>query len=291
MVQRRWDEATGVVTPEAVPLQFREANAGSRAIAYIIDLLAMTMVLGFAASTVNLATLGGTVVPDWVAITLLVLVNFIVLFGYPTAMETLWHGQTLGKAAMGLRVVTVEGAPVRFRQAAIRAALGMVDFFMTVGLAGVLTTVLTRRHQRLGDLVAGTVVLRHRSAGRVPSSVQFPLPPWAVPYAQTIDPSSLTSRDYHAVREFLMRAGRIRTDVRSRLATRLAQGLAAKVHHAVPSWVSPELFLVCAATRYQVGHGGPLLPAPPPPPPPSAPPERWEPRDDNPRWGDFAPPQ
>ena len=91
--------------------------------------------------------------------------TFIVLWATRSSCETLWRGRTLGKAALGLRVVTVEGAPVRFRHAAIRATLGLVDFFAHVRRARCSRSLLlTRRSQRLGDLVAGTIVLRERTA-------------------------------------------------------------------------------------------------------------------------------
>jgi uncharacterized RDD family membrane protein YckC len=111
-----------------------------------------------------------------IALALFFLLTFAVLWGYPTAMETLWRGRSLGKAALGLRVVTIEGAPVRFRHAAIRATLGVVDFLLTAGGAAVISVLLTPRSQRLGDLVAGTVVLRERTGLRPPVAVEFPVP-------------------------------------------------------------------------------------------------------------------
>src|SRR4029079_11871859 len=94
-----------------------------------------------------------------------VITSFAVFFGYPVACETLWNGQTIGKMALGLRVRTREGTPVRFRHAAIRASLGIVEFYVTFGLAALLSIPFTRDHQRLGDLAAGTVVMRERTAG------------------------------------------------------------------------------------------------------------------------------
>ena len=102
------------------------------------------------------------------------LLTFVVLWGYPTVMETLWRGRTIGKIALGLRVVTVEGAPVRFRHAAIRATLGLVDFLLTSGAGAVVSVLMTHRSQRLGDLVAGTVVLRERTGLRAPSPSSSP---------------------------------------------------------------------------------------------------------------------
>ncbi len=77
---------------------------------------------------------------------------------------------------MGLRVVTREGAPVQFRHAAIRAALGLIDFYLAFGGVAVISALVTREHQRLGDLVAGTLVLRERTGARAPTAVRFAVP-------------------------------------------------------------------------------------------------------------------
>ena len=249
-MSRRWDDAGGIVTPEAVPLQLSEANVGSRTVAWFIDALA----LGSAIALLNvlIVMLGADApIPEWVGITTLIVANFLLYFGYPIAFETLMSGRTPGKAAMGLRVVTAEGAPVRFRHAAIRAALGLVDFWLTSGIAAVLTTLLSKRHQRLGDLVAGTLVLRERSASPAPAVSRFRVPDGAEAYAGTIDPTGLGARDYEAIREFLLRAATLRPQARSDIGRRLADGIAAKLQHPIPTGVSPELFLVTVAARYQ----------------------------------------
>ena len=291
IVSRRWDDAAGVVTPEAVRLQFQEANVGSRAVAFFID----AALLIFLMVTVNIAVgfllagaEGAVQLPEWIAVTTLLVANFVMFFGYPIAFETLLRGRTPGKMAMGLRVVTVEGAPERFRHAAIRAVLGLVDFALTSGAAAVLATLLSKRHQRLGDMVAGTVVLRERTATGPPRASQFTVPDGAESYAATIETAGVTTRDYEAVREFLLRAHTLHPDARIDIARRLADGLGAKLSHARPSNVSPELFLVCLAARYQqrAQLATPVPAAPPPQPEPSAAPSA--PAE---TWGDFAPPQ
>src|SRR5688500_15741741 len=219
-VSRRWDDAGGIVTPEAVPLQMSEANVGSRTIAWFIDAIA----LGTATVLLNLliVMLGSDApIPEWVGITVLVVLNFLLFFGYPIAFETLMGGRTPGKAALGLRVVTAEGAPVRFRHAAIRAALGLVDFWLTSGVAAVLSTLLTKRHQRLGDLVAGTLVLRERTAAAAPTVARFRVPTGAEDYAATIDPTGLSPGDYETVREFLLRAATLRSQARADIGRQL----------------------------------------------------------------------
>ncbi|HWB73158.1 MAG TPA: RDD family protein [Egibacteraceae bacterium] len=242
----------GIVTPEAVRLDLETAGLGSRTAAALIDLtiqFSALYALGLAGALIAASV--GPGLPGWLGVTLVLLLVFALLFGYPLALETLWRGRTIGKAALGLRVVTVEGAPVRFRHAFARAALGLVDFYATFGAAAVLSVLLSRRNQRLGDLVAGTVVLRERSAQRAPTSVRFAVPPGAESYAATVDPAGLTVDDYRTVREFLLRAPGLRPEVRADLAARIARPLAARVRHRPPAGVGPELFLACLAARYQ----------------------------------------
>src|SRR5690349_23802341 len=114
--------------------------------------------------------LSGGEEPSAAAVILSVIATFAVLVGYPVVCETFWNGQTVGKMALGLRVRTREGTPVRFRHAVIRASLGLVEFYMTFGVVAVLSILFTRDHQRLGDLAAGTVVMRERTAGAKPGA-------------------------------------------------------------------------------------------------------------------------
>lgn len=280
-MSRRWDEGTGVVTPEAVPLQFPEAGVGSRAISFFIDAILLTILLILLNVTIGYLYEGNGLAPGWVAVTALVLVNFLVFFGYPIAFETFTSGRTPGKMAMGLRVVTVEGSPVRFRHTAIRAALGLVDFFLTSGVGAVAASLFSRRHQRLGDMVAGTVVLRERTVAPPPRATSFPVPRGAEAYAATIDTAGLSPQDYEAVREYLLRRFSLKPQARLDIGRDLARALAAKLQHTAPASVHPELFLECVAARYQQrglssapppapAFGAPPPPAAPPPPPPSA---------------------
>jgi uncharacterized RDD family membrane protein YckC len=246
-------QRSGIVTPEAVRLEFESEGIGSRGVALLIDLAvqATATVVLFLGTALVAGSGVAAGMPGWVGVTIFLLLFFLILWGYPTAMETLWRGRTLGKAAMGLRVVTVEGAPVRFRHAAIRAALALVDIYASSGGVAVLSALLTQQNQRLGDLAAGTIVLRERTGSAAPAAVRFAIPAGAEGYAATLDPSCLSAADYQAVRAFLLRAPGLAPQVRADLAVSLAQPLAARLRHAPPPGVSPELFLACLAARYQ----------------------------------------
>jgi uncharacterized RDD family membrane protein YckC len=245
-------EPARMVTPEAVALEFRTANLGSRILAYLIDMI--VVVAGILAGAFAVTLLGeasDVVVPDWVALTIVLVLIPGWWLGYFIAFETLWRGRTLGKAALGLRVVTREGAPVRFRHAAIRALLGLVDFFVLGGFFAVVFILFTRDNQRLGDLVAGTLVLRERSALAPPAPVVFGPPPGLEHYTSTLDVGGLGTEEYLAVRTFLLRAASLPPGPRSALALQLANPLAARLRPAPPPGVSPELYLHCVAAAYQ----------------------------------------
>src|SRR4051812_12959182 len=110
---------TRLVTPEAVVLEFETAGVGSRILGRLIDTLIQVVIFIGIALIAGAAASGGF---GSTPTTILVLfATFAVIFVYPAAFETLWRGRTPGKAALGMRVVTREGAPIRFRQAAIRS--------------------------------------------------------------------------------------------------------------------------------------------------------------------------
>lgn len=255
----------GVVTPEAVRLEFHTASVGSRGVAWLLDLMLIGMGLLILMALVTLIGVPLTVglgVPEWVFATVALLASFLVVWGYPTVFETRWSGRTPGKAALGLRVVTREGAPVRFRHAAIRAALGLVDFVLTVGAGAVVAALVTRQHQRLGDLVAGTIVLREGTEQVRPEAVRFTVPPGWERYAATLDPAVLDARSYAAIRAFLVRAARLDPAARAAMAAHLATPLLARLRQRPPPGLGPEQFLICLAARYQAQRGAAAALAP-----------------------------
>jgi uncharacterized RDD family membrane protein YckC len=274
--------APGIVTPEAVLLEFDTAGVGSRTIAELLDLLIQVTVLVALSLVLSLAVTGGLELGQTLAVILTAILTFLVILGYPIAMETLWNGRTLGKSAMGLRVVTQEGGPIRFRHAAIRGIFGLVEIWAFLGSIAIVAIIFSKRNQRVGDVVAGTIVLRERSAAGPGVAVSFPPPPGYEAYVTSLDVSPLSAEQYSVIRSFLMRVFRLAPAARISLAVHLANPTAVAMHHTPPPAVSPELFLVCVAAAYQQHHGGPgaaldqppgsLLTTPrgPPPPPP-----RW----------------
>jgi uncharacterized RDD family membrane protein YckC len=218
-----------VVSGEAVELDVRVARAGSRVPALLIDILVQVLAF-FALSTgidLVLLLLGGTGLVDGALFAgLVTVVLVLVLIGYPTAMETLTRGRTLGKLALGLRVVRDDGGPIRFRQAFTRALVGAALEWPGLVLPPLtwvvsLWTMLANRHgKRLGDLAAGTLVIHDRapeSWGWVPA-----MPPNLAGWARTLDLVALDDDLALAVRHFLARNRQLREPARSRLGHLLA---------------------------------------------------------------------
>ncbi|HWE35106.1 MAG TPA: RDD family protein [Isosphaeraceae bacterium] len=157
------DTAVRLVTPERIRFQYPLAGPFRRAVAYLIDLvvwLVFWLVVGLILLVLALLQLGGSKV-----IGILLVVYFLSQWGYGAFCEALFNGRTPGKRAMGIRVVTVEGVPIRGAQAVLRNLLWVVEWFLPFGyLPAIASMVLTRRFQRLGDLAAGTMVVVERRA-------------------------------------------------------------------------------------------------------------------------------
>lgn len=253
----------GIVTPEAVVLDVETAGFASRILAAIIDtgvMLAMLLLFG----GITAVVVAGD---ESLTNTVLAVAVFSLLFGYPILFETFMRGRTPGKAAMGLRAVTVDGAPIRLREATLRAMGGIVDRLLPPGgITGAIFVTITPRNQRVGDLIAGTIVIRDPARrATVSPALWFSPPPGLEAYATGIDPTAITVEQYTVVRSFLTRGTMLAPPIRASLASDLAQRLAATVGFTAYQHVAPEHFLVCAMARYQrrFGPGRPDLSAMP----------------------------
>jgi uncharacterized RDD family membrane protein YckC len=285
-----------VVTPEGVLIDLPTASVASRALAKLLDLLIIIVGLQLVLTVLSLfvgVAFGGIGGASDIGVIVLVVASLVLslagFVGYPIVFEALWGGRTPGKAALGLRVVTREGAPIRLRHSAVRNLIGLVECLM-LGFVAVLTCTLSRTNQRIGDLAAGTIVWRERSGTSGTGVVRFPPPLGMDAYIASLDVSAMTAEQYNLVRAFLVRVLEFGPAAREALAVRLAHPLASGLAHTPPAGVSPELYLACTASAYQFRHMGPLpmapafawapgpWPSPPPPPmarypaPPSAPP-------------------
>ena len=249
--------ADQVVTPEAVALELEPATVGSRSVAILLDYLLIGTALLLLAAAEAAFGFGGFV-PNWLGIALLLLLVFALQFGYPVGFETLWRGRTPGKAAMGLRVVTTEGAPVRFRHAAVRAAIGLVELQATLGGIAVIASLASSRGQRLGDLAAGALVVRERRSSGPPRAVRFDPPRGLESYVRILDVSGLDAGDYATVRELLRRP--MEPATREHVAREIAAGLLGRVQPPPPAGVDAVRWLQAVAAAVQARGTGPTGP-------------------------------
>src|SRR5262249_41235880 len=154
-----------VATPERVSFRLETAGLGSRFTAQLIDSLALSAILtalGFA--SFGLGVVLGNPGPAVLAFFLL---GFVAFWAYWIVPEALWAGKSLGKLALQLRVVDVRGGPVTAGQAIVRNLFRIVDFLPAYYAAGAIAIFVSARNQRLGDMVAGTIVVRDRAAVRL----------------------------------------------------------------------------------------------------------------------------
>ncbi|MGV9624556.1 RDD family protein [Streptomyces tendae] len=236
-----------LVTGEAVALELRPARLPSRALAVLLDLVVAVAVY----VAVTIALVASTSSLDGAAQTALTIASFVlVLVGGPIAVETLSHGRSLGKMACGLRVVRDDGGPIRFRHALVRGLIGVIEILMTFGVIACIASLVSARGRRLGDVFAGTLVVRERvpfsSAGFVP-----PPPPWLAGRFSGLDLSAVPDDLWLAVRQYLARTGQLDPRVGWAMAERLAADVAARTGAPVPRDVPPPAYLAAVLQERQ----------------------------------------
>jgi uncharacterized RDD family membrane protein YckC len=236
-----------LVTGEAVALELRPARLPSRALAVLLDLVVAVAVY----VAVTIAIVVSTASLDEAAQTALSIATFVlVLVGGPIAVETLSHGRSLGKMACGLRVVRDDGGPIRFRHALVRGLIGVIEILMTFGVVACIASFVSARGRRLGDVFAGTLVVRERipvaRTGFVP-----PPPPWLAGRFSGLDLSAVPDGLWLAVRQYLTRMQQLDPQVGWSMAERLASDLADRTGVPVPQGVPPAAYLAAVVHERQ----------------------------------------
>lgn len=212
------DTSDEVLSGEAVAIDVQPVGFLLRAVGAIIDML-----VGFAvfllwiflriwlldAGILDEAT-------DRIVTIAAIVVSFVVL---PITIEVALKGRSLGKLAVGGRIVRIDGGAAGFRHAFIRALLGVLEIYMTLGGIAVLAGAFSSRSQRLGDMVAGTYSQRVRTPKLVPSVPV--LPPALAGWAQIADVARLPDRLARRISQFLQSAPRMVPMARARVAQEL----------------------------------------------------------------------
>ena len=244
MQQPQPDTDLVVATPERVSFGYQVAGLGTRAIAQILDLLILAGVLlglTFAAIAIGQAGL------DVVAYLLALLGGFVVVFGYFWASEAFWSGQTVGKKVFRLRAVGDRGEPMTFMQAGIRNVVRIVDFLPYGYGVGLVVLFVNGRGKRLGDLAAGTIVVKDSDyiglwqlAGGQAASPSTPPPPSgappapALPFAPATPAEVILRRLDPELRRFITSYARRRPELSVPMRAQLAGQVQPSLVAAVP---------------------------------------------------------
>jgi uncharacterized RDD family membrane protein YckC len=249
-----YEDRLRIATPEGVDLTVTLAGVGSRFTAALID-LAIEIVLIVAVGI--LAGVVGSGLGSGYGAALVALLSFVIVLGYDVFFEVLHGGRTPGKQMNGLRVVRAGGDPITFVPSLVRNVLRIIDFLPTMYLTGIVTILATHRNQRVGDLVADTIVVRDRR-GRVKSKPD----PWQGSASSTprsagfpLDVSAITPEETAAVQQYLARRYDIDPDARRRLAETFVTRLTPKLA-GLPSGLSGERLLE-AIVAVKTGTDGP----------------------------------
>ncbi|SDH76714.1 RDD family protein [Nonomuraea jiangxiensis] len=227
-----------VVTGDAVVVEVRVAQMPSRAVAIIIDmavqlplLIAAYILLGTFAAISDPAIFGA------VMIAMLVLVTV----AYPVIFESISRGRSLGKLVMGLRVVSDDGSPERFRQALFRGLAGFLELWSFSGAPALISSLISQRGKRIGDIFAGTIVISER--GPRDTTQLIVMPPRLASWATTLELSQLPEEVTRAARQYLVRWHDLSPQIRHEMGMRIATQAAAFVSPAAPAGVPPHAYL------------------------------------------------
>ncbi|MDQ3745251.1 MAG: RDD family protein [Acidobacteriota bacterium] len=262
------DETLIIETPERVPLHFALASIGNRFLACAFDHFLQVIVIIAAFLLFAWAGEGAGLfervkdAPKWV-LALLIILLFLVWSGYFALFEWAWNGQTPGKRWLKLRVIREDGRPVTFWEAAIRNLLRIFDMmpfpFYSIGLISVF---ISSRDQRIGDMVAGTVVVREREAQAPTFNEVFSAPTSDVALRRSFKPvpftaslQALSEAEIEVVEAFLRRRWDLEDAPRQWMAWRVATPILHKLRPAFdPSEFTYEGFLEELLHRYRATH-------------------------------------
>lgn len=226
-----------VVTGDAVVLDVAIAQLPVRTLAALIDIvvIAVGYVVGVLLWSITL-----TQFDDALSAAILIIFTVLTLVGYPVVMETATRGRSLGKMALGLRVVADDGGPERFRQALFRGLAGFVEIWMLTGGPAVISSLLSAKGKRLGDIFAGTVVISERGPRLKPPPVMPPALAW---WAASLELSGLGAEQAELARQFLSRSAQLDPRIRHEMGHRIFGEVASRISPPPPPGAPAEYVL------------------------------------------------
>lgn len=233
-------ERDALITGDAVLLDLRTASFATRMFSAVIDGVIQLVLL-----------VGGSIAMAWTAewadlddglVVAGVLVASVTAYvGYPVLCELLLRGRSVGRLVMGTRVVRDDGGPVHVRQSLLRAVMAMLEIWSTSGAIALTCSVIDRKSRRVGDLLAGTMVIQERMRDLTP---QRPVVPEALQdWVRGADVGRLPLTLMQDIRSFLPRAGTINPESRRQLSRDLLRRTLPHVAPAPPPGTDPEEFL------------------------------------------------
>ncbi|OBH43073.1 RDD family protein [Mycobacterium mantenii] len=252
-----------VVTGDAVVLDVQIAQLPVRTLSALIDIT--VMVIGY---LLGLMLWAATLTQFDTALSNAILLIFtvLVIVGYPLVLETATRGRSVGKIAMGLRVVSDDGGPERFRQALFRALAALVEIWMLFGSPAVICSILSPKAKRIGDIFAGTVVVNERGPRLGPPPMMPPSLAW---WASSLQLSGLSAGQAEVARQFLSRATQLDRQLRLQMGYRIAGDVVARIAPPPPPGAPPELVLAAVLAerhRRELARLRPAMPVPGQPP-------------------------
>ncbi len=249
-----------VETPEIVAVAYAVAGVGSRCLAAVVDTL---LILIMQAAIGAVLFIGGSQLGFDNSLNSLItaiyaIAAFAILWGYYLLFELIWNGQSPGKRMFGLRVVREGGRPITFAASAVRNLIRLVDFLPLFYGVGTVVMFFDGRARRLGDLAAGTLVVREGAPVTL-ASLSSNSAPVVVPPRQPDAPPTplipqlqqITPGDYELVQDFLRRRSQLAPARRAALGARLTEALRARLALEGLSG-DPERFLEHLVREYRV---------------------------------------
>jgi len=239
-----------IETPEQIPLEFPLAGIGSRFLAAALDSLIQFVVLIVMIVVGMLLLAGLSSISEKVGlwgIAIYIIGAFLLQSGYFAFFEAVWNGQTPGKRYVHIRVIKDSGRPITTYEAVLRNLMRIIDSLPGYGI-GILSMLLSSQNKRLGDFVAGTVVVHEKPlAGQAKVS-------WNP--AQTAGPSGydvgqLSPEEFQLIETFLLRRGQLAAGVRYKMARQIATRIGDKLQLAPEERVQAEPLLERLANEYR----------------------------------------
>lgn len=275
---RGYADQLSIETPEQVDLRFPIAGIGSRFLAILTDsiiqvVVLVLLILGFAlivSAAPRMASadaVSGTAA-KWI-VAGVVLFYFLLYWGYYSLFEAFWNGQTPGKRLLKIRVIKDSGRQITLFEALARNLLRVIDMLPSFYLVGVIAMLCNREQKRLGDLVAGTIVVHERSDEQplmTHNSRTFTASLYPQPVEARHEPAGalvpadgvarLDGGDLNVIDTFFSRALDLDLDKRAEIASRIADRISAKMQVPLPEGIAPERVLesIAHAMRTQSGR-------------------------------------